>query len=478
MKRSRAGTVNPPAPLRDNKGRFIGGSKQKPLATSGAIPTILIGKSVRGSDKDTYEIEDSCENDSGRGWSSDLTPVPSSSEPDEGENEPTEPTRPDRVQVVMYAESTGSSNMDVGPSPKRQRTASTVSSVKDTIPLLNTLRWVHDTMKSDLNEAHSKTAPEFANCCNWWYRAILWKKKDFSKFDKDNFCQSAFGALASQLQYNENGASINEPIGVKVHRQWTKYGKQVLRELRKNFEALLLMFLESPDMKGLVDVWFGVVRESSPRGISLENPCLSAIDIRDRFLKSQMQLVSDIWYPIIDVVAPNFLLDNGMWGTQFLDATCVILAWMFTHFIRVDKAEEKLKFEVGKCPIPADLVTASIFKGDGANTIPLDWFELNKPIDWKTRKTVGGPYGRLKFVKINYEVALGVLDEEIKREIADPESGVITRRLSESMKELFNIERVKEQADYVMAVFRAQSSAVRNIVVQGRKTIEELELKS
>ena len=173
MKRSRVGTVNPPAPLRDNKGWFISGSKQKPLATSGAIPTILIGKSVRGSDKDPYEIEDSCENDSGRGWSSDLIPVPGSSEPDKGENEPTEPTRPDRVQVVMYAKSPGSSNMDVGPSPKRQRTASTVSSVKETILLLNTLRWVHDTMKSDLNEAYSKTAPKFANCCNWWYRAIM-----------------------------------------------------------------------------------------------------------------------------------------------------------------------------------------------------------------------------------------------------------------------------------------------------------------
>lgn len=88
-------------------------------------------------------------------------------------------------------------------------------------------------------------------------------KKEFSKAIRP-ICQSAFGALATQLQYNENGTAVtgNEPIGVKIHRQRTEYGKQINRELRRNFEALLSMFLESPEMKGLVDVWFGVVRES------------------------------------------------------------------------------------------------------------------------------------------------------------------------------------------------------------------------
>lgn len=479
------GTVNPSAAVRDNKGRFIG--KNKPLAESRASP-IVVGDDNNSCDENyTRNLSRSVSSSS-----SDLSPVPSSvgdeaeyqgsSQPEYQGTTTLQGSRPDRVPVIMYAESTGSSTtgMDTGPSPKRPRTTSAISSSsKETIPLLSTLRWVNEAMKTDLTEAHSKSAQEFTNCCNWWYRAILWKKKDFSKSDKDQFCQAAFGALQSQLQYNENGVAPNhEPIGIKVHRQWTKYSKQVYRELRRNFEALLLMFLESPDMKGLVDVWFGVVRESSPRGISLENPCLSVVDIRDRFFKSDMQIISDVWYPIMDVAAPNFLLDNGMWGGRFLDATCVTLAWMFTHFIRVDKAEEKLKFEVGKCPIPADLITSSIYKGDGMNTIPSDWFDLNKPKDWKVRKTIGGPYGKLKFVKLNFEAAQGLLDEEINREIADPESGVIAPRASESMKELFDIEKIEDQADYVMSVLRVRASAVRNIEVQSRKTVEELEIKA
>ena len=235
-------------------------------------------------------------------------------------------------------------------------------------------------------------------------------------------------------------------------------------------------------MKGLVDGWLGVVKASSPRAISLKYPCLSAIDIRDRFLKSQMQLVSDVWYPIIDVASVDFLLDNRMWGEQFLYATCVILAWMFTHFIRVEKAEEKRNFEIGKCPIPPELITASIYKGDVVNSVlpPLDWFEMNKPSDWKNRKPVGGPYGKLKFVKLNHEVAIGVLDDEIDREIADPQSGVVMPRTlaSEAMRELFNYEKVEDQADYVMSVLRTRTAAIRNVEAQARKAAEELQLKA
>ena len=470
-KRKGKGTIDPSAPVRDNKGRFVGSSKQRPLELT---PSPII---VNSGNEGTQESDE-------RDWSSDLTSLTSSEDEEVHSRQDRQrdrgPQGSQSVQVVMYTESIGSSSMDTGPSPKRQKTVSmsSMSTAKETIPLLTTLRWVHDTMKTSLNEAHSKSAQEFTNCCNWWYRVILWKKKEFTKTDKDQFCQSAFGTLAVQLQYNENGATTgNEPIGVKVHRQWTKYGKQIHHKLRRNFEALLLMFLESPDMKGLVDVWFGVVRESSPRAISLETPCLSAIDIRDRFLKSQMQLVSDVWYPIIDVAPLNFLVDNGMWGGRFLDATCVTLAWMFTHFIRVDKAEEKTKFEVGKCPIPADLITASIYKGDGATAIPQDWFELNKPNEWKSRKAVGGPYGKLKFVKLNYEVAIDVLDEAIDREIADPESGVTLPRASEAMKELFNYEKIEEQTDYVMAILRARIAAARNLEALSRKTAEELESK-
>lgn len=79
------------------------------------------------------------------------------------------------VQVELFTNS--SSNMDAGPSlrrrsvdvrpsPKRQRTMSAVSIVSSTSPVLSLMRWVHETMKQDLVEAHSKSVQELVNCCN------------------------------------------------------------------------------------------------------------------------------------------------------------------------------------------------------------------------------------------------------------------------------------------------------------------------
>ena len=191
---SRRGTVDPlplrdtvgspplrdtvgPLPLRDDKGRLISGSKR------GATVQKVIPNS-----------------DSKSSSESDLTPINlDTEEVDLIENH--KDLGKGKVQVVFFTDS--SLSMDTGPSPKRQRTISSVSSAsassRETIPLLSLMRWVHETMKQDLADAHSKSPQEFANCCNWWCETILWKKKDFTKTNKDQFCQLAFGALASQL---------------------------------------------------------------------------------------------------------------------------------------------------------------------------------------------------------------------------------------------------------------------------------------
>ena len=228
--RGKKGTADS-ATQRDNKGRFLRGCMEQLSATSAA--PVSVGTNDTTNDGTVEE------------WLSDLTSLPSDEESELNNTVVTTTgNRLDRVHIDKYH--TASSDMEVGPSQKRQKMSSmsSLSSAKETIPLLSTLRWVHETMKQGLIEAHSKTAQEFTNYCNWWYQAILWKKRDFSKTDKDHFCQAAFGTVASQLQYNEdcNAITGNEPIGVKIHRQWTKYGKQINRELPKNFEALLLMF--------------------------------------------------------------------------------------------------------------------------------------------------------------------------------------------------------------------------------------------
>ena len=93
------------------------------------------------------------------------------------------------------------------------------------------IRWVHSDMKESLADAFRRSEKEFVTACNFWLRYIMWKKKDLTRVDKDQFCQAAFGTPAYQLPYNDKGgvARGNEPIGVRIHRQWTEYAKHVFR---------------------------------------------------------------------------------------------------------------------------------------------------------------------------------------------------------------------------------------------------------
>ena len=108
---------------------------------------------------------------------------------------------------------------------------------------------------------------------------------------------------------------------------------------------------------------------------------------------------------------------------------------MITHFFRVGRAEEKTRFEIGKCPISADLVTACIHKADTVVGIPEAWFEFNKPMEWKIRKCPTAPHGILKFMMLNLETATGLLYEDVERELADPESGVKMPRVRDESQE-------------------------------------------
>ncbi|KAF8417636.1 hypothetical protein EV426DRAFT_645715 [Tirmania nivea] len=96
---------------------------------------------------------------------------------------------------------------------------------KQSSVLLSDLRWVHNDMKEDLVMAFNKSPQEFMNCCNFWYRYCLWKKKDLTKLDREQFVVGAFSVLPSQLHYDPNSpAGGNKPIGIQVHRQWESSG--------------------------------------------------------------------------------------------------------------------------------------------------------------------------------------------------------------------------------------------------------------
>jgi len=360
-------------------------------------------------------------------------------------------------------------------SKKQKMNTGTFAPITEPTPMLCDLRWVHVDIKEDLVATFNKSPQEFSNCCNFWYRYSLWKKKDLTKFDRDQFAQAAFGVPSHQLQYNSHSnPSGNESLGIQVHRRWHGYGKYMKRVFRRQFEALLLQFLHCPETKGIVDTLCVAVRERGVQFIELESPCVSPTEIRTRFVKNNTKLVSDVWHPIMDAAPQNFLLTNGIWAQRFLDATCIVLAWIVTHFFRVEKAEENMHFELGKCPISTDAMNSAIAKADG--TIPSDFFPPNKPLEWKQRKgPTGGPYGELKIGKIVKGIAAGVLEDDCERETNDPNSGVV---LPCQPAEILECDRAIENTLYWANVMNTQTTVVRDMEAKAKKVREEWEGKA
>lgn len=193
-------------------------------------------------------------------------------------------------------------------------------------------------------------------------------------------------------------------------------------------------------------------------------------EIRHQFLKGNMRLVSDVWYPIIDVVPQDYLLsENNKWAPRLLNATCTVLAWILTHFFRIEGAKEMPRFELGQCPVDAGLITASICKSDLGLALPNDFPPLNKPTSWKQQKCASSPYGELKGLKIARDTAATFMEDDIKIEMSDPESGVALPRPTVDMREIFNLDNIFAQTEWVMSAMKARSVAVRNLEADARK---------
>lgn len=364
------------------------------------------------------------------------------------------------------------------PSVKRRR-----SDVMISIPNIGSLRWVHKRMKPDLEAAFKTSEEEFKNCCNWWYCLIMWKKKDVTKEDRNHFAQGGFGTLPSQLNFNDDSGSgtnlkMNEPIAVRIIRQWSSYKKYIFRRLREHFEALLLMFLESPETRPIVDAMLVQVKNRGVGSIGLTSPCVSPREISLHFVKNEVRLVSDVWYPLMHVVKADFLLNKGIWGQRWLDATCVVLSWLLTHFFRLENCEELTRFKCGKCPIAADLFSSAICKADGV--MPIEWpTPLNIPVSWTQRRIPSYSYGALKFINITRGSAEGLVDDEIDSRFKDPDSGISKPPplANVNLLEILQLTTVSDQVDYMLELLRSCVQALRMIEKDARENAELMEQK-
>ena len=95
---------------------------------------------------------------------------------------------------------------------------------------------------------------------------------------------------------------------------------------------------------------------------------------------------------------------------------------------------------------------------------------MNKPKDWKSRKYPATPYGELKFINISRDVAMYMLEDEIDREIADPESGVVMPKPGAGdFRELLNIDLVVDQVEWVVSQMRARRTVALSVKSEAGK---------
>ena len=165
-----------------------------------------------------------------------------------------------------------------------------------------------------------------------------------------------------------------------------------MRELRRTFECALKMLFECPNMKNYMESLFMQVELRGVKSIKEGYPCIEPEDVEKLFLKGNLELVNDIWSPILDVVENDFICTNGFWGGRFLKATANVLAWMVTHHMKSENARENSMFKPNHYRISADLVSIAITKADevfggqnGQGPIS-EWPVLRKPPSWDKKK--------------------------------------------------------------------------------------------
>ncbi|KAF8418691.1 hypothetical protein EV426DRAFT_704490 [Tirmania nivea] len=237
--------------------------------------------------------------------------------------------------------------------------------------------------------------------------------------------------------------------------------------------ALLRMFLEDTYNETLVN---SVIMNMKARGVGfLESGylILSGEEIRVKWLKDKVDLISNMWYPIMDVVPENFLMENNFWAERMMKSTCKILSWMVTYFFKIKDADQQMQFE--RCPIAPEWITQAILKSE----FPLipEFPKFRKPGSWLQYKGSYTPYGALKYTKIQREFVDSAMEAEIDRKIRDSESGIVVDAPPAGLRDMMKIESMIEQADWMIGVLKKRGMALHNIELEARKMSEVIEDK-
>ena len=368
----------------------------------------------------------------------------------------------------------------------------TIPRSNDAPACLLSIKWVHPDVQADvLNLNH--TGGSVNGCMNFYIRAATWITRDISANERVNFVVGAFGVPkkdASKVDSEGIGSSKSpEMFGLTILQHFKGYLNNLLARIRINFDALLQMFLNSEDSAIFLQAHLGIwdmkkkleATRTAKRGTEVPvinirsiQPTVSIMDeesVNDIFIKGDMKLVSDVWFPIMDVVEEDFLLKDAEWGGKFLKSTCITLGWLITYYFNSADPREFIGKENAGSAIDTADKTAALLKGELPFT---GWPQIRKPVKWGPKMGKCTHYGALVGSRVVEELAKENLEHDIIAECNKPDSVSKLCDPPAAAQDILEISAIEDQAIYIQKNLKARCSALTTMAREAKERKNKL----
>lgn len=352
---------------------------------------------------------------------------------------------------------------------------------KAPVVIFSQITWIHSDFKKDIEGASAGGIAAVKNATNFHERLKMWKKISESMDGRKVLVLACRALEEKQLSRAERGPEgvLNEAFGVVVVRQMRIYHQWLLKGLRQTFECALKMFFECEDTKTYMDSLFLQVELRGAKSIRDGFTCIDAEDIEKMFLKGNLELVHDIWSPVLDVVDNDFICMNPIWGERFLKATANVLAWLVTFHMKSDQPRNNSKFNPGQYILTAEVVSQAIYKADEVlysnNGCVREWPTIKKPPNWNKRQGVVKLYGALQYVSLDEWQMSMALEEDIETEMSKKQGLIKLPPKPARMDDDFDILTHEEQCKRVVESCKVGAMALRKLEEQAGQKARALE---
>lgn len=373
----------------------------------------------------------------------------------------------------------------VEPAKKRLKTTATTKTPAKAPSAIALPEWVPPSMKVDIINANANgNLDEVFSCLRWYIRLILMVKRDITAEDRKKAMMAMFGIGEAQAQMGEGDMvrvtndGRKEAFGVIVGRKFKAYYNGLMAVLRERFDALLTMFWKCQDpgatdfIEGRIAIANITNKANAKRTLvkvdvdSTSTPIIFEGEVEEYFLKGNMKLVHDVWGCILDVVEPEFILQNAEWGQKLMRSTATILCWLITATFRLENPEAAIAAAVATGAPTAISVkdkTMALAKADieftgfpGANS-------LRKPANWLVgKRAVFAWYGELEGSKALKDAVEEVLEDEVKEEMVKAGGGIPETPKSLEL-EVLDITKIDESATWMIDMMQRRVEAFQSL---------------